>query len=535
MKSWRIKPAIGEKIRLKDTDKDSDFSVQVERAALRSNGVIQVTYQLWNGQPQFTRTCAPSVEKELTKAREDILARWPELDPEDLDRVLAKLEVDAGLQEPPGKAEVGDDAAREQLSLSPPRFVCVALDDEGEPAYVLRTAEGGLEVVPSVVGPYKGEKVTHVPPPDLPWALPHAAGILEHYEHAGDDGWAACLLADLEKWHREASHLGPDEAYLLLGLYDMSTYVPEFCDYYAELLMKSDAERGKTRTGQATIYVCRHGHHVIGIREASLLRDADHRQSALFIDLKDLWASAQRNNCEDIILGRFEKGAKVERVLDPDAGPHADTTFFDVFGPTILATNKNIEDILETRVLVIEMPLSTKRYSGRIPPEAALPLVERLMAWRAVMLCRGGLVESDPPVDGRLGDVLRPLRQVLLTVDASRLTDFDKVVAWQVRRRSDKLAQSWEARVIEAVWDCRRSAVDGWLLLDTVHTLYNGRLPEGKKASSRWLGGRLRSLGLTLERRGHDKDTMIEWTDDLMQLLRVRYGSCPGGCRPMPR
>jgi hypothetical protein len=104
MKSWRLNPILGEKIKLKDPDKDSEFSLQVERAALRSNGVVQATFELWNGQPQRTWTFAPSVKKELAKGCEDILSCAPDLDPEDLSRVLAKLVVDAGAREPQGQS-----------------------------------------------------------------------------------------------------------------------------------------------------------------------------------------------------------------------------------------------------------------------------------------------------------------------------------------------------------------------------------------------------------------------------------------------
>jgi hypothetical protein len=90
------------------------------------------------------------------------------------------------------------DGAREQPSLCPPRFVCVALDDEGERVYVVRTDAGALEVVPSVVGLYKGESVRHVPPPDLPWLLQRADAVLRHWQEARAPGWAAGLLADLE-------------------------------------------------------------------------------------------------------------------------------------------------------------------------------------------------------------------------------------------------------------------------------------------------------------------------------------------------
>jgi hypothetical protein len=95
MKSWRLDPILGEKIKLKDSDALSEFSLQVERAALRGSGVIQLACQLWNGQPQLTRHCAPSIKKELDAVCQDILACAPELDPVDLSRVLAKLDVAA--------------------------------------------------------------------------------------------------------------------------------------------------------------------------------------------------------------------------------------------------------------------------------------------------------------------------------------------------------------------------------------------------------------------------------------------------------
>jgi hypothetical protein len=341
MKQWRINPVIGEQVRLKQSGRVGDYSVQVERAGLRKDGIVQVTFQLWNGQPQYTHTCAPSIEEELVKARDAILARAPDLDAAHLEQVLAKLEVDAAQQEPAGKSsgasQSANNAAREQLSLSPPGFVCVALDDKGQRVYVLRTDEDGTQVVPSVVGPYKGEQVTHVPPPDLPWMLPRASAILDHQEHAHDDGWAEMLLADLENWHKAASDLGRPEAYLLLALYDLLTYIPEHTDYYAEIALEAEPERGKTRTGQAAIYVCRHGVHLQGIREATLLRDASDLGASLFIDVMNLSQTLERKECVDVVLARFEKGS-VERVQYPDRGAFLDTVRYVVYGPTIIAT-----------------------------------------------------------------------------------------------------------------------------------------------------------------------------------------------------
>jgi hypothetical protein len=519
-KWWRLNPILGEPVKLKESGTDSAFTLQVERAARGRSGILHVDVELWNGDPLLTRTCVPARRKELNEAVEDILAVAPELDEADLRRTLTKLAVAAGQQEPEGTVDHEDEETPKVLSLCPPGFVCVARDAEDKPIYVLLTDEGTLDVTPAVEGPYKGETVIHVPPPDLPWLLPSAAAVLRHWQEAKKPGWAAELLQALEQWHRAASDLGLNEAYLLLADYVMATYVPELVDFFAELLLESDAERGKTRTGQAAIFASRHGMHVVGLREASLLRDANDRQAALFIDLKDLWAKAERNNCEDVILCRFEKGAKVERVLAPDAGPHADTTFFDTFGPTIIGTNTAVDDILETRTLAIDMPFSRQSYEGRIDPQAALPLVERLMAWRARMLARGSLPAVKSPAGGRLGDILRPLQQVLMAVDESRMAEFDRIVEWQTQRRHDKLSQSREAAIVKAVAQFAEGRKDGdELPTQDVHTRIVGCTMD-----VRTLGRKLRKMGWTVQRVGHTNVRCLIWDTALLERQRTHYG-----------
>jgi len=58
----------------------------------------------------------------------------------------------------------------------------------------------------------------------------------------------------------------------------------------------------------------------------------------------------------DILLGRFEKDSMVRRVVKPEKGAFEDSRFFNVFGPTILATNSAIHKILQTRSIPITMP-----------------------------------------------------------------------------------------------------------------------------------------------------------------------------------
>lgn len=421
--------------------------------------------------------------------------------------------------------DVGGDGEtpRGQLSLSPPGFVCVALDADGQRVYVLHGDDDAPVIAPSAVGTYKGEMVTHMPPPDLPWLLPHADTVLRHYDDAqSDPEWSARLLSDLEQWHRQASDLGRDEAYLLLSLYDLLTYAPEQTDYFAIICLEAEPERGKTRTGQAAAYVCRHGMHIVGIREANLLRAAGDRQATLFIDLMSLWETAKREKCEDILLARWERGGYVERVQNPDRGAFRDTERYETYGPTIVGTNEPVHRIFDTRCLRVDMPLTSRRFTGRVRPEDALPLVERLTAWRAMVLVHE-LPDCGPPADGRLGDILRPLRRMLHVVAPHRAEEFNRIVQWQVKRRHDDLAGSTEAAIVTAIWSCAQLKTQGWVRLLSILEVFNA--DRGDQAvKPRWLGQKVRSLGWTVERRGHDNATSVEWDDDLMMRLRRRYG-----------
>lgn len=427
-----------------------------------------------------------------------------------------------------GNSSAAGDRPREQLSLAPPGYVCVALDDDGNRVYICRLDDGTLNTASSVVGPYRGETVLHTPPPELPWPLPRASAILEHFPDVQQPSWAAHLLTDLEQWHRDASDLARPEAYLLLALYDMLTYVIEQSDYMAIILLEGEAERGKSRTGCGVVCVSRHGMHLEGLRESHFIRDASDRQATLFIDLMNAWATAVRQGCEDVLLGRWERGGVVPRVLYPDRGPFADTVYYHVYGPTIVATNEPVHRILGTRALRIDMPLSNRTFSGRLRPEAALPLVERLMAWRAYMVSKP-LVGSDPPTDGRLGDILRPLHQVLLTVAPTRAAEFEQIVQWQTERRTDEHAAAEEAEVVRVLLAC--SSNHGYVYVHNVWEAYNHSAPDDEKRSPRWIGGKLRRLGCVVERVGHQNRTAVRWDGDLFARLAQRHGLPQSGDR----
>ena len=162
-------------------------------------------------------------------------------------------------------------------------------------------------------------------------------------------------------------------------------------------------------------YMARRGVHTETLREATLIRLAQDCRATIFFDCLDFWSKALRSGCEDIILLRFERGARVPRMLYPDRGPFADTAYYDVFGATLVASNENLGHVLGTRCVAVAMPLAAPNIEYPVPDERALlPLRERATAWRArQMLARWQPPALAKPAASRLGDALLPLLQIV--------------------------------------------------------------------------------------------------------------------------
>jgi hypothetical protein len=534
---------------------ESGYSIQVPVARRKRDGGIEIEARLFNGRPIHVATFEGARDKERLAFGERAAGKAADISADQIEDILVPLVVHindlmlAAAAEATARKEKEAAAVRMvRLSLRPPGFVCVALgEDANAPLlYVLRTEAGTLRTAAEVTITEDGEEVTLRPPrrAHLKWVLPRAAEVQRlvrelvqadeadvadvptQYARGGVAQFrrfSRKLLADLEKWLRAASDLEKSEAYLLLALYILLTYAVELVDYLAIILLQAEPERGKSRAGQAAAAVARHGMHHVGIREANLLRDAGDREATLFIDVMNVWEKAERHNCEDILLGRFERGAVVERVLRPEEGPFADTAYFPVYGPTIIATNVAVHDILGTRCLRIDMPRTRRRFAGRLPLEAGRPLIERLMAWRAVMLGRT-LPECAVPTEGRLGDILRPLGQVLLAVAPERRKEFEAIVKWQVTLRQMDLAGSLEAAVLKALWACRTNQDQGHLLLSILLDVLNKSLPADQQKTAQWLSRKVRAMSWKTERWGKRHAAALIWDDDLLRREMARYG-----------
>jgi len=389
------------------------------------------------------------------------------------------------------------------------------VDDEGEPAFLVMV-DGELEVVRTA----ERDGTMLVPPPkeNIPWLLPRADEVLRYYATDGDGR----LYDDLVAYHRGVSELPDDFHYEFLAIWDLHTYLLEQMNYSPELCFFAVPVRGKSRTGKAIVYVSYRGIHVVSLREAYILRFASDLGGTIFFDIRSLWQKALREGSDDILLCRFERGLRVPRVNNPDRGPHRDTVYYSVFGPTVISTNDPIHHILDTRAVTIVMPETTRRFEVDVTPEAAQPLRERLVAFRARHLNQP-LPEASKPAAGRLGDILRPLRQIVRLARPDRESAFLAFVNRLQRERLTDRAETLEAELLRILEGLRDRVSEGLLPVRLVtEALNDGRL-EKDQVSSQKVGWRLRSLGFEKGRR-EEAGATIRWDEGALARAMQAYG-----------
>jgi len=291
------------------------------------------------------------------------------------------------------------------------------------------------------------------------------------------------------------------------------------------------AERGKSRTAKGAVNVAYRGWTTNSLREAYLIRTPDRLGCSLFIDCTDLWKSASKLGAEDVLLSRFERGARVPRVEHPERGPFRDTTYYEIFGPTIIATNEMVPPVLESRSIQIIMEPSSKIFEDDITPEMALPLKERLVAFRARHLGEP-FPKVQKPVPGRLGDITRPLLQVLKVASPDHVPILEKLVSTIGSQKSAEKAESIEGKLVQAVADLVEQEVDCKLKVERIVDRINLDQPLNRQWSSQKIGKKLRALGFRDGGKSHGKKTIIADKNTLESLMAAHGVEPPH--RPHP-
>jgi len=380
--------------------------------------------------------------------------------------------------------------------------------------YLILKDDGNVAIMAEITGGAQ----TLLPPDKqhLPFVLPRANNVIEHITADNDNH----LFNDLVLYLQMAAELPTEMHYSLVAWWICQTYLYERFSYSPILAFIGVPERGKSRLGRAIVSLAYRGIETETMREANLFRWSQNLGSTIFLDVRDIWRKATEEKSEDILLKRYERGGKVARVLYPERGPFEDTAYYDIYGPTVIATNEPIQHILESRCLPIVMPLGKRKKWDDLNGELALVLKERLVAFRARHMTQNLPDYPKPPLS-RLGDILQPLGVMMRLVAPEGEKTFQEVTRLIWLERLEGKAQSKEARLIKALDEASSNADK--VAISDVAKIYNEGSNTNRQLSPESLGRRLRAFGFKPERvAGGARAVIVD--HHLLNELKTQWG-----------
>lgn len=374
---------------------------------------------------------------------------------------------------------------------------------------------------------HETDDVIYVPPKreKIPWALPDGENILElHkiYRNRPCHELDRELYLELYNHHKSVSELPDDGLYILITLWDFHTYLIDKFPYSPVFAFCAVAERGKSRTGKGMIFVAYRGIRVESLREAYIIRIAKYFKASIFFDVENIWKKAQQSGSEDILLGRFEQGQVVPRVLHPERAPFNDIDYFNIFGATIVASNEPLSKILETRSIEINTEISNKKFENEVIEESLLYLKEKLILFRARHM-DDPLPDIEKIATGRIGDLLKPLMQVLEIVCPENKEELNELIDKIIKEKMVERSTTIEAQLLNIVFQHFNAGNNGALDVKVIADNFNKHKEEKFKLTYQRIGRMLSALGFQKGKNSKGSRTIILDENKIIKL-KEQYG-----------
>ena len=392
-----------------------------------------------------------------------------------------------------------------QLTLKDnPSVVDIVKLDEGR--YLLFRSNGS----PEECGP-----VESLP---IPWAIPMLADV-----EASQDMPSEVMFERVRKYLAQYSVMPLPEYFDLFTAWEFLSYVHDQFTHIPMLYFFGEQERGKSRTGKAIAWASFRGCLTDTENEAYALRLGP-LGATVFVDVTDFTGKARKRGSVDIWHNRFEKGLDVFRV-DSETPGLKGLRKYPNFGPTIIATNRAIDQTQASRGLLITPPLVVGKYPAPTE-EAGLKIRAMLTAWRQRMLDGG---PEFPDIDGcgtgRFEEITRPIRQVTMLVAPERIPQVDKALAHLHKASQQLRAQGNEANIVRAILSLGKTAVATTEDIQRAFLkVVDWQAGQGAYTTT-WVGRQLAALGFEQTKIREDGEQRRGWKLDpkLLKDLRAKW------------
>jgi len=134
-------------------------------------------------------------------------------------------------------------------------------------------------------------------------------------------------------------------------LFIQQSWLIEILPVVFYLGVKGEFGGGKTVTGEAVTFVCRHGYLTGNLSPPFVARTIQEQKVTLMVDELDSIAGTKDSDLNSIFRQGYRRGLKYSRV-NPDT---LESESYDIFGPKVFTVHSETEEALQTRTIPIHI------------------------------------------------------------------------------------------------------------------------------------------------------------------------------------
>jgi hypothetical protein len=337
----------------------------------------------------------------------------------------------------------------------------------------------------------------------------------------------AALLKELEFFIYNHVEMPDDkpEYYLILALWVMQTYTIEHFTASPIIYAHGQKASGKSRLGSVLNELAFRGMFITDPTDAAMFRICESYNPTILIDEIILLGKFGNPQLANLLKSRYKNTCVVPRCNMLIKNKDDVVEFFNIWGPTVLTTTENLGDYIDDRALEFLMKKNTRPIVEKnINLTAAESLRNKLIYFRFHWIDKQ-LTECDSITQGRLGEIINPLWQLLNLVDDDpyRLNDFVTFLRATLVERNEREFDSFQAKIYKAVLSViKNKSIPEFTTVEIVNTMNIGKEKDPHKFTDTYIGEKIRIMNFKRCRIG----THRGWSasDTLLKALNKRFG-----------
>jgi len=401
----------------------------------------------------------------------------------------------------------------QQVSSPGMAFGNVIFEQVDDGAYlVFDRAEQKFQVAKDSWHSYIHEGVEYVPLSRLPWPTAH----LPKEENPEQ------LFNEIRSFFADHLDVSNELLYDVYACFVLASWRPEDWKVVSYLFFMGPLSSGKTRALECFHRLCYRSIMAASMSASSLFRALEAWHPTLLLDETEIYNRESMIEVLALLNSGYRRGQYAIRVEKIEQG-NPQIAMFDTFGFKVLAGTQELAATLQSRCIITAMTKAVKPIRLFIDEEKAQEIRDKLLMYRFKNL-------GKTPEKTEIDDQIQNARIIELFISLLQVAPSEEIrqrlltcMRQIARSRLEEEQTSVEARIFDAVLKCETQTIEGKLTTQAVTDAFNEDLPEKEKATSRFIGRKLRALGFEKCRVGNKGQAGFYWDNKLVERLKLRY------------